>query len=87
MKKCLNFNKSASVYSEMLSFRCFDFQFKTKKKMYKSFSMDSMWGSFCSIEYEDLKERKGLVKDKILTLIVIIITKIGINRTGKHNLH
>lgn len=55
--------------------------------MYKSFSMDSMWGSFCSIECEDLKERKGLVKDRILTMIVIIITKIGINRTGKHNLH
>lgn len=55
--------------------------------MYKSFSMDSMWGRFCSIECEDLKERKGLVKDRILTMIVIIITKIGINRTGKHNLH
>lgn len=63
------------------------FNLRPRKKMYKSFSMDSMWGSFCSIEYEDLKERKGLVKDKILTLIVIIITKIGINRTGKHNLH
>lgn len=87
VKICHNFNKSASVYSEMLSFRCFDFLFKTKKKkkMYQSFSMDSMCGRFCSIECEDLK-RKGL-KDRILTMIVIIITKIGINRTGKHNLH
>lgn len=43
--------------------------------MYKSFSMDSMWGHYCSIECEDLKERKGLLKDRILTMIVIIITK------------
>lgn len=54
--------------------------------MYKSFSMDSMWGRLCSIECEDLKESKGRVKDRILTMIVII-TKIGINRTGKHKLH
>lgn len=52
-----NLNKSASVYSEM-AFRCSAFQFKTKKiKLYKSFSMDSMWGHFCSIESEDWKER------------------------------
>lgn len=59
VKICHNFNKSASVYSEMLSFRCSDFQFKTKKKCTKVY-MDSMWGRFCSIECEDLKERKDL---------------------------
>ena len=37
--------------------------------------------------YYSRSERKGLVKDRILTMIVIIITKIGINRTGKHHLH
>lgn len=42
---------------------------------------------FCSFESEDWKEREGFVKDRIHTMIVIIITKIGINRTGKHNLH
>lgn len=50
--------------------------------MYKSFNMDSM--QVCSVKSEDLK-RGGLVKNRILT--IIIITKIGINRIGEHNLH
>lgn len=82
-KKCHNFNKRATVYSEMLSFRFSNFQFKTKKKkMYKSFNI---W-AVCEDVFV-LTERKGLAKDIIVTMIVIIITKLGINRTGKHNLH
>lgn len=48
--------------------------------------MDSIRERFCSIESEDFK-RKGPFKDRIITMIVIIITKIGIDSTGKHNLH
>lgn len=48
--------------------------------------MDNIWERFCSIKSEDFR-RKGLFKDRILTMIVIIITKIGINSTGKRNLH
>lgn len=36
------------------------FNLRPRKKMYKSLSMDSVWGHFCSIECEDLKERKDL---------------------------
>lgn len=46
--------------------------------------MDSIRERFCSIESEDFK-RKGPFKDRIITMIVI--TKIGIDSTGKHNLH
>lgn len=48
--------------------------------------MDNIWERFCSIKSVDFK-RKGLLEDRILTMIVIIIKKIGINSTGKHNLH
>lgn len=70
----------------MLSFRCFDFLFKTKEK--KKDTKVLAWTICEDISFvpEDLK-RKGFVKDRILAMIVIIITKIGINRTGKHNLH
>ena len=42
---------------------------------------------FVPLSVKIWRREKGLVKDRILTMIVIIITKIGINRTGKHNLH
>lgn len=86
MKICHNFNKSASVYSEMLSFRCFDFLFKTKGKKCSRVLAWTLYENVFVPLSEDFK-RKGPFKDRIITMIVIIITKIGIDSTGKHNLH
>lgn len=56
--------------------------------MYKSFSMDSMWGCYCSIECEDFGGEKMTSQGiGFSQWLLLIITKIGIKRTGKHHLH
>lgn len=71
----------------MLSFRCFDFLFKTKgKKCSRVLAWTVYENVFVPLRVKILRE-KGSFKDRIITMIVIIITKIGIDSTGKHNLH
>ena len=57
-----NFNKNASVYSEV-SFRCCVFSIlKPRNKKCTSFNMDSTWGHFCSIEREDSKRNVSRIE-------------------------